>query len=575
MSNTIIIPREVFNELFSNIKHQQGGKMETLAKKHGISMERAQELMSYQQQGGMQEQEASQENQMQQVFQAVAEMLQQGMQPEQVAEQLIQMGVPEEQVGQLIQEVSQQMQGQQQEAMQYGGEKEYMQEAGKKLTYEEEMAKIIADNTKKGTNEATPGLWTGTTSGEFYDPYRSWETYLGRTPRDIKAHETYQKGVSSDLNPQILQLFKENEMRFTNKNREIFKKAGIKNADKIIYYSDLSESDKSKIKDEDIINGYNDTYAGHRGVVVQPGEMTQEEYAKSSGKYDKLTDTEGRQIYAKYDKDGKLLRDDKGNFVFYYPKKAGEPEKKVEESKIADETKITLAEQPNQEVESRTNVKNVMPNFGSYIPLFSPMSPIAKETINIPRMDAIKTTAEPYLAEQERQRLTDVERIEQAGMSPQQTEALLAQGLSSSQMASNDAIAKVEQYNAQNQFQADQYNLGARSKEDIMNAQFRQDYQGKALQTLANQEESMRNQYRSAFLQGEKDRQYIDHVNKANMMSDQWALVPGQGIVALNNKPAELPKMFIPKSVYDKMTAEEVNILKKKAGSTGMQLQIS
>ena len=126
---------------------QQGGKIETLANKYGISMERAQELMSYQQQGGAQ-QEVSEQDQMQQVFQAVAEMLQQGMQPEQVAEQLVQMGVPEEQVSQLIQEVAQQLQGQQQEAMQYGGEKEYMQEAGKKLTYEEEMAKIIADNTK-------------------------------------------------------------------------------------------------------------------------------------------------------------------------------------------------------------------------------------------------------------------------------------------------------------------------------------------------------------------------------------------------------------------------------------------
>ena len=208
-----------------------------------------------------------------------------------------------------------------------------------------------------------------------------------------------------------------------------------------------------------------------------------------------------------------------------------------------------------------------MPNFGSYIPLFSPMSPIAKETINIPRMDAIKTTAEPYLAEQERQRLTDVERIEQAGMSPQQTEALLAQGLSSSQMASNDAIAKAEQYNAQNQYAVDRYNLGARSKEDIMNAQFRQDYQGKALQTLANNEESMRNQYRSAFLQGEKDRQYIDQLNKANMMSDQWALVPGQGIVALNNKPFELPNNTLELlKNYDKMTpAERIAFMKSQS----------
>ena len=134
-------------------------------------------------------------------------------------------------------------------------------------------------------------------------------------------------------------------------------------------------------------------------------------------------------------------------------------------------------------------------------------------------------------------------------------------------MASNDAIAKVEQYNAQNQFQADNYNLGATAKEDIVNAQFRQDYAGKALQTLANQEESMRNQYRSNFLQGEKDRQYIDQVNKANMMSDQWALVPGQGIVALNNKPFELPNNTLELlKNYDKMTpAERIAFMKSQS----------
>ena len=223
---------------------------------------------------------------------------------------------------------------------------------------------------------------------------------------------------------------------------------------------------------------------------------------------------------------------------------------------------------PEQKQEApASGVRNIMPNFGTYIPLFSPMQSLAKETIEIPRMDAIKTTVEPFLAEQERQRLTDTERIEQAGMSPQQTEALLAQGLSSSQMASNDAIAKAEQYNAQNQYAVDRYNLGARSKEDIMNAQFRQNYQDKAMQTLANNEESIRNQYRSAFLQGEKDRQYIDQVNKANMMSDQWALVPGQGIVALNNKPYELPNNTLELlKNYDKMTpAERIAFMKSQS----------
>ena len=536
---------------------QQGGKIETLANKYGISMERAQELMSYQQGGEIpQEQgEVSQENQMQQVFQAVAEMLQQGMQPEQVAEQLIQMGVPEEQVGQLIQEVAQQLQGQQQEAMQYGGEKEYMQSAGYK--------KIVDQNIATGTNSNVPSLGGENWQKGYYDNANKWETYLGATPTKFGTHLDYQTNISKNLNPQLIQLIKDNEIPFTNNTRSLLKSAGIKDADKKLQFSDLTEEERKKVGDDILVKGYNDGLAGHRGVQVLQGDMTQEDYAKASGKYDKKTDVEGRQIYAKYDKDGKLLRDDKGKITFYYPKKAGEPEKKVDPSKIADETKEPYTEQPNQEVESRTNVKNVMPNFGTYIPLFSPMQSIAKESIEIPRMDAIKTTVEPFLAEQERQRLTDVERIEQAGMSPQQTEALLAQGLSSSQMASNDAIAKVEQYNAQNQFQADQYNLGARSKEDIMNAQFRQNFQDKSMQTLANNEESMRNQYRSNFLQEQSNANKVINMNTANALNDNFAVTPS-GVEFLNNKPYELPNNTLELlKNYDKMTpAERIAFIK-------------
>ena len=528
MSNTIIIPREVFNELFSNIKHQQGGKIETLAKKHGISIERAQELMSYQQGGEIpQEQgEVSQENQMQQVFQAVAEMLQQGMQPEQVAEQLVQMGVPEEQVGQLIQEVAQQLQGQSSAEESMEGQYSNEQEEGMEVAQQGGGYSFSTRVTPELQGYDTQG--TSVLNQDTLSDVEEWQPYTGKgygakmanIEDTIKVHNWYfnteekkkafrEAAIKEGKQPEIEEFQKAYNSELENRA----KKAG------------LSESDTNNIKQQ---VGFSD-----KGVQ------------KVDGLFGAFTST--RPLYS-------------------FSKKDGEIETKVE---------ATPNVQTQQPIEIKNNVKNIMPNFGSYIPLFSPMSPIAKETIEIPRMDAIKTTVEPYLAEQERQRLTDVERIEQAGMSPQQTEALLAQGLSSSQMASNDAIAKVEQYNAQNQFQADNYNLGARSKEDIMNAQFRQDYQGKALQTLANQEESMRNQYRSNFLQGEKDRQYIDQVNKANMMSDQWALVPGQGIIPLNNKPAELPKMFIPKSVYDKMTAEEVNILKKKAGSTGMQLQVS
>ena len=190
----------------------------------------------------------------------------------------------------------------------------------------------------------------------------------------------------------------------------------------------------------------------------------------------------------------------------------------------------------NTEIVARDRVKNIMPMFEPYIPLISPMQPIAKQNIAFDRLAPIKLTPEPMLAEQERQRQAEIARIEQAGMSPQQQEALLAQGLATSQMSANDAISKVETWNAQNQFQTDQANQQIGAREAIMNAQFNSDYQDKMMQTLANQEETLRNQYRTQFLQGQADRNYITDLNKINALSSDFAITD-RGVEYLNNKP--------------------------------------
>lgn len=504
---------------------QQGGQMETLAKKHGISIERAQELMSYKQQGGMQEQgEVSQENQMQQVFQAVAEMLQQGMQPEQVAEQLIQMGVPEEQVGQLIQEVAQQLQGQ--------------------SSAEEQMEGQYSNEQEEGMEVAQQGkTYTKEDQESRLDDFYNQVTGLGYEGK--KDIGTMQNWMASNYPEQVANYFTKDGQPLTAKHVDIikskykdaFKETGIPANKKS---EDYTEEEKLKLQtalgekadQKFLLEGFKDNKWDWRFPMVAQKPMTP---AQGTNK---------AQITAP-------------NMSRFYSPEEQAPAVEVE---------------PQAEVQKQTEtptsgVRNIMPNFGSYIPLFSPMQSVAKMTSNVNLLEPIKTTPEPMLAEQERQRLTDVQRIEQAGMSPQQTEALLAQGLASSQMASNDAISKAEQANIQNQFATNQYNVGAITKQDIMNNQYLNDYQDKAMQTLANQEESMRNQYRSAFLQGEKDRQYIDQVNKANMMSDQWALVPGQGIVALNNKPFELPNNTLELlKNYDKMTpAERIAFMKSQS----------
>ena len=240
---------------------------------------------------------------------------------------------------------------------------------------------------------------------------------------------------------------------------------------------------------------------------------------------------------------------------FYSPEEQAPAVQVTPQAEVAPEQK---------QAETPSGVRNVMPNFGTYIPLFSPMQPIAKETIEIPRMDAIEKSAEEALKVNASNYATTLDRLEQSGMSPQQIAATMGSALASTQEADTRAISQVSDFNAQNQFQADNYNLGARSKEDIMNAQFRQDFQNKAMQTLANNEESMRNQYRSNFLQEQANSNKVINMNTANALNNQFAITD-QGIIPLNNKAYEATYSGILPKDYNNMTpAQRMAFIKQE-----------
>ena len=527
---------------------QQGGKIETLAKKYGISIERAQELMSFQQGGVQNEQEEVEEGQasneqeeqdeisIEQVISAFAELSQQD--PQQIIAQLQEMSPEEQQqaLGQMMQALQQGQQNPIEE------QEEDMEEQGEENEQEEDM-EVAQQGVRYSEKDRESRL------SDFYN-MTAGLGYEGK--KEIGAMQNW---MADNYPDEVVKYFTEAGQPLTAKHvdivkskyKDVFKETGISANKKS---EDYTTEEKSKLQTalgekankEFLLEGFKDNKWDWRFPMVTQKPVTSIQGAPQT------------QITAP-----SMAR-------FYSPEEQSPVVQVTPQAEVAPEQK--------QEAPA-SGVRNIMPNFGTYIPLFSPMQPLAKETIEIPRMDAIEKSAEEALKVNASNYATTLDRLEQSGMSPQQIAATMGSALASTQEADTRAISQVSDFNAQNQFQADNYNLGAQAKEDIMNAQFRQNYQDKAMQTLANNEESIRNQYRSSFLQGEKDRQYIDQVNKANMMSDQWALVPGQGIVALNNKPAELPKMYIPKAVYDKMTAEEVNAIKKKAGATGMQLQIS
>ena len=126
--------------------------------------------------------------------------------------------------------------------------------------------------------------------------------------------------------------------------------------------------------------------------------------------------------------------------------------------------------------------------------------------------------------------------IDVGAITPEQMAAMSASGLASSQMASNDAINKVETYNAQNQFATDQFNIGQSAKEQIYNENAIQAYQDKAFGALNANESAWRNYYTQNNLDNANNFNTIDRANIINAENSNYQYIPGLGIQYLNNK---------------------------------------
>ena len=247
--------------------------------------------------------------------------------------------------------------------------------------------------------------------------------------------------------------------------------------------------------------------------------------------------------------------------------------KPKEELKVLETITPTQQQDDAERVEARNRVTKYFANFQGYnSPQFA-MQSYAKESYN-PALDyAKKMSVEPFSQQMASKYGMQEAKLEQSGLSPQQLAGMRGNMFSSMLGAENDMNFKVSEYNANDQQRVDSANTQTMNRAQIMNSQYNQDYMNKSFQTLANQEESIRNQYRSNFLQEQANANKVINMNTANALNDQFAISP-TGIIPLNNKAAELTQMTIPKSVYDKLTAEEVNAIKKKAGVSGMQLKV-
>lgn len=246
----------------------------------------------------------------------------------------------------------------------------------------------------------------------------------------------------------------------------------------------------------------------------------------------------------------------------------------------------TVAEDITPQEESamppaQVNNRTVFPSLPQRLTLPpSGIQPIGMQEINLGRLEPNKMTIEPFLAEQARQQLTARDQLSATGLPPQMQEALSAQQFASGQMSANDAIAKTETYNRNNQTATDQFNLQQRGKEDIMNAQFKDTYMVRNTQARDNSEKDWRAYFNE--LSGDNARNYAFIENTRTPAQDEYTYVAGEGYVFNNNKAGDIstssPANITQKQMTD-MTPEQytkfmkdfVEMSKKKQVATKNQ----
>ena len=515
------------------VELQQGGEIETLAKKHGISIQRAQELVSMQQGGVQSQQEETQEGQSsnaqeeqggvspEQIVSAFAELSQQD--PRQIIAQLQKMSPEEQQqaLGQMMQALQQGQQNPQEEEMEVAQQGKYMQLAGK---YSEKDQKARLN--------------------DFYN-MSSGLGYEGK--KEIGAMQNW---MADNYPDEVVKYFTENGQPLTakhvdiikNKYKDAFKETGISANKKSEDYTveeklKLQTALGDKASKDFLLEGFKDNKWDWRFPMIGQKPNTSAQGAPQA------------QITAP-----SMAR-------FTLP----------QEPIPTQEAPQTAVEQRQEQAAEPSGVRNILPVYDTFLPPTSALEPIAKNTYSPYLYESKKMTVEPMLAEQARQTATDVERAQQSGLSPQQQEALIGQASAANQMAANDAIYKTETYNADNAWKTDMANVDALNKSQIMNTQYLNDFAQKSAAALANKETERYNNAYSNFLQDQANINKSVNMNYANALNDQFAITPN-GIIPLNNKPFGIKNDYLTlENLLKNGTPEEIFAFKKAKGLEASQ----
>ena len=332
-------------------------------------------------------------------------------------------------------------------------------------------AKSVEDlqalNNMRGSNRLD-----ATTGGEKWEtPYDSINNYRkskGLAPVNFSTHKDYQSYLTNSFSPQIINLYKNNEIALTNAHRQILKDNGVKNADNIIYWNQLDPTTQNKLGNDFITQGYVDGLAGHRGLSIQKGAMTEEDYDKldtSNRPYDKLTDSFGNKIYFEYNADGSVKKGPNGELIAYYP--SGE---KVPEKEVANATE-NIGNAPT--LKPKTYNRPILPDMSLEPP--RPMEAHLKAEHRYATIDPTKISYDDALTELNRQ--SDAALSQMDGLTDTQRAAAISNLTANTQSNAAKIISQTNTQNAQIQANADQTNVQIANREVDANVADAQAYE--------------------------------------------------------------------------------------------------
>ena len=332
-------------------------------------------------------------------------------------------------------------------------------------------AKSIQDlealNNMRGSNSLD-----ATTGGENWkSPYDSINNYRkskGLDPVQFSTHKDYQNYLTNSFSPQIIGLYKNNEVALTNAHRKILKDNGVKNSDNILYWNQIDPATQTKLGDDFITQGYADGLAGHRGLSIQGGAMTEEEYDKMDTKnrpYDKLTDSFGNKIYFEYNADGSVKKGPNGELIAYYP--SGE---KVPEQEVVNATSDIEAAPT---AKPKTYNRPILPDMSLEPP--RPMEAHLKAEHRYATIDPTKISYEDALTELNRQSDAAISQLD--GLTDTQRAAAISNLTANTQNNAAKVISQTNAQNAQIQSNVDQANVQIANREFDANVADAQAYE--------------------------------------------------------------------------------------------------